>query len=78
MAAELIGKVDDNIVLHIRARADGDLVDIAAQGAVVSDTGLRIDCDVPDHVCACSNEGTGMDFRGIGFVGLNGHPDRKN
>lgn len=73
VAAEIIGEVNDRVVLDVGARADGDFVDVAAEGGVVPDTGFFVDRDAADHMGAGGDEGAFVDLGVKGREGFDGH-----
>lgn len=73
VAAEVIGEVDDRVILNVGARAEGDLIDVAAKGGVVPHAGFLVDRDAADHIGTGGNESAFVDLGMKGREGFNGH-----
>lgn len=73
VAAEVIGEVNDCVVLDVGAWADGDFVDVAAKGGVVPDAGFLVDGDAADHIGAGGDEGAFVDLGVKVCDGFDGH-----
>ena len=63
------GGVDDRAVLDVAARADPDVVHVAAQDAVEPDAGVRAKHDIADHRAARGDEGAGRHPRPLVAIG---------
>ena len=77
LAAEVVGEMDDDVVLDVGLGADDDFIDISTEGGVVPDAGFLMDCDTPDDVSTACDEGGGGNFWTEIFVGFDGH-DRES
>ena len=75
VAAEIIGEVNDRVVLDVGTRADSDFVDVAAEGGVVPDTGFLVNRDAADHIGTGGDEGTFVDLGMKVCDGFDGHGD---
>ena len=73
VAAEVVGEVDDGVVLDIGARADNDLMDVAPQGDVIPDAYFFMQGDAPDHIRAGGDEHAFVNGWGKFEETLNGH-----
>lgn len=62
VTAVIVGKVDDDVILHIGLRADDDFVDVAAQGRVIPHARKFVKGDAADDVRAGRDEGGWVDF----------------
>jgi len=59
------------IILDVRARADADMVYVAAHDATEPDAGMIADFDIADNHRPRRDEGGGGDFWGFAFVWKN-------
>ena len=73
VAAEVIGEMNDRVVLDVGARADGDFVDVAAEGGVVPNAGFFVDRDAANDIGTGGDEGAFVDFGMKGREGFEGH-----
>ena len=73
VAAEIIGEVNDRVVLDVGAWAESDFVDVAAEGGVVPDTGFLVDRDAANDIGTGGDEGAFVDLGMKGREGFDGH-----
>jgi hypothetical protein len=73
VAAEVIGEVNDRAVLDVGTRADGDFVDVAAEGGVVPDAGFLVDRDAANDIGTGGDEGAFVDLGMKVCDGFDGH-----
>lgn len=73
VATEVIGEVDHCVVLDIGSRADGNFVDVAAEGGIVPDAGFLVDRDAADHIGTGGDEGAFVDLGVKVCDGFDGH-----
>ncbi len=69
-ALKVAGRMDDGAVLNVCVFADPDIIDIAAQDAVVPDVAALPDLHVADDAGRRGDEGGLMDFRHDAAVGV--------
>jgi hypothetical protein len=56
VAAEVISKMDDRIVLNITTGTNRDLIDIAPKGSIIPEAGFLAKSDTSNDVRARGNE----------------------